>query len=90
MKQSASPENREQILPLLWLLLFAGHWVGLTLLNGFGFLRREQIAEWNETYFSKIYLLLLTFTLLQLALRATRRTPIEGDEPSNRPAQRGD
>ncbi len=83
----ASQDFREQTLALLWILLFAGHWAGLTLLNEVGFLRREQIADWNEAYFSKIYLFLLTLTLLHLALRAMRREkttsplPNEGDTP---------
>lgn len=79
---------------LLWILLFAGRWAGLTLLNWSGFARREQIAEWDETLFSKIYLLLLTLTLLHLATRALSLKkppsplPSDGDAPRDSSAKR--
>lgn len=85
--KSVPQDIGERALAPLWLLLFAGHWVGLTLLNEFGFLRREQIADWNDALFSKLYLLLLIFTLLHLALRALRREnlpPKEDDTASQR------
>lgn len=91
----SSQELREQVLALFWILLFTSHWIGLTLVNWLGLARREQIIEWNEIYFSKIYLLLLTLTLLHTALRIVRQDkrlsplPPIGDEPHDRPAQRG-
>jgi hypothetical protein len=79
-------ETVSRILILCWVLLFGGHWVGLTLLNWFGFVSLPQIADWNDTLFSRLYLVLLAATLLVLILRTMREKGSKDDQPDRRSA----
>lgn len=84
--QTDRAEAIERVLSLLWIVLFAGHWVGLTLLNWFGFVTLAQIAVLNESLFSRLYLVLLALTLLVLALRWMRERGSKGDQSDRRSA----
>ena len=79
-------ETVSRILTLCWVLLFGGHWVGLTLLNWFGFVSLPQIADWNDNLFSRLYLVLLAATILVLILRGIREKGSKDDQPDRRSA----
>lgn len=77
-------EGFERVLMLLWLLFFGGHWVGLTLLNWFGFVTLAQIAIWNDLLFVRCYLILFVLTLLALVLRWMRERGSKDDQSDRR------
>ncbi len=79
-------EAFERVLRLLWIMLFGGHWVGLTLLNWFGFVTLAQIAVWNDLLFVRLYLILLVLTLLTLVLRGMQERGSKGDQSDRRSA----
>ncbi len=66
------PAWANQILILLWLLLFGGRWLLPPALQMAGLLSPRQLAALDETVLLKLYLLLLAATCVVVALRAVR------------------
>ena len=62
-----------QTLTLLWIVLFGGRWIAVSLLQWNGFLSPEQVAAFDSGVLSRLYLILLALTILIVALRVTRR-----------------
>lgn len=80
MNQEEPSESRPDVLPApaleglaaLWILLFAGRWIGVTFLLAARVLVPEQVAILDDSVFKIVYLLLLVTTLIVVALRALR------------------
>jgi hypothetical protein len=67
------PAWANQILGLLWVLLFGGRWIVVPMLWWNGFMTPEQIAVLDENVLLRVYLVLFTVTILVVALRLVRR-----------------
>ena len=80
MKQEEPSENTPDVVPpialqllaALWILLFAGRWIGITFLLAARVLVPEQVAILDDSVLKMAYLLLLVVTLIVLILRALR------------------
>ena len=57
----------------LWILMFGGRWLGVPLLQMSGLLTPETVAFLDDGPLQKIYLIMLSMTLLVLALRTVRK-----------------
>jgi hypothetical protein len=66
------PAWANQILILLWLLLFGGRWLFAPVLQLSGTLDAAQLAALDEGVLLKLYLILLAITFVVIALRAVR------------------
>ena len=62
-----------QTLSLLWIALFGGHWIVVSLLQWNSMVSPEQVAAFDADILSRVYLILLALTILVVALRVARR-----------------
>ena len=82
------PPTVRQIIAWLWIALFGGRWIVISLLQWNGILTPEQTAALDENVLSRLYVVLLALTLLILALRLLRSRSIENaasDSPTAAP-----
>ena len=74
-----------QTLTLLWIALFGGRWIVVSLLQWNGFLSPEQTAAFDAEILSRVYLILLALTILIVALRWARRySASSADSPTGK------
>lgn len=86
------PEQDRDVLPpianhgmaLLWLLLFGGRGLIIPFLQIVGLVQPQQVTEWDDGLFLRLYLVLFSITVLVVALRAARR-PRAASQPPQEP-----
>ena len=67
-----APPVALQTLALLWIALFGGRWIVVSLLQWNGLLAPERVGLLDTAILSRCYLILLAITILILALRGAR------------------
>ena len=76
-----------QTLTLLWIALFGGRWIAVSLLQWNGILLPEQVAAFDSGILSRLYLILLALTILIVALRFARSLSAPSPDPGQEPRQ---
>ena len=66
------PEWANVVLASLWVILFAGRWLLVPVVQMAGVLPPDTLAAWDDGIGHKTYLILLVITLVVLGLRAAR------------------
>ena len=75
-----------QTLTILWIVLFGGRWIGVSLLQWNGIISPEQVAAFDGGLLTRLYLILLAFTILIVALRFARRFSAPSSDSRNQKA----
>ena len=75
-----------QTLTILWIVLFGGRWIGVSLLQWNGIISPEQVAAFDGGLLTRLYLILLAFTILIVALRFARRFSAPSSDSGNQKA----
>jgi len=78
------PMGSRVVLATLWILLFGGRWLLVPLLQWAGVLSRDLVIMLDDGPLQKFYLILLSITLVVLALRAVRDLETRSLERKNR------
>ena len=68
-----APPIAIQTLTLLWMGLFGGRWIGVTLLQWTGCLSPDDVTRFDSGILTRCYLVLLVLTILVVVLRGARR-----------------
>lgn len=75
------PTSVNVLMATLWILLFGGRWLGVPLLQIAGLLTPQTVAFMDDGPLQKIYLIMLSITLLVLALRTVRQAQSQKTVP---------
>lgn len=80
--QDVVPPIVSRALGISWIALFAGRWIVVQLLLAYGVFSASIVADLDDRVLQRVYLVLLAFTIMVVALRAVRASRLGASDRS--------